>query len=167
MFSKDVKYVDFNNVEHVEKLHFHMMVPEFADLEFNPTFEGSSLSEWIREGMSSGNGQKVYTVFKLLIANSYGRRSADGSEFEKRADWTEKFFNSLAYEEFFVWLVSDPKNGEAFWEGIVPSKINQLIPDNTDGAKPKKKLTDMTKDELFAAVKALEESRRVPKEIEV
>ena len=41
MFQHTVTYKDFNDVEHVEKLNFHIMSPEIADLEFNPIFEGS------------------------------------------------------------------------------------------------------------------------------
>lgn len=155
MFSKDVKYTDFNGKEQTEKLHFHMMVPEFADLEFNPTFQGATLSEWVRDGMTSGNMVKIYTIFKLLIVNSYGRRSEDGATFMKREVWTDQFLNSMAYEEFFVWLVRDPKNAEKFWKAIVPEKINELIPDNAINGK--KELHEMSHQELLELYKKKEE----------
>ena len=155
MFKTTVTYKDFNGNEHVEELHFHMMAPEFADLQFNPTFE-NGLGEYVREAMKSGDGQKVYTFFKLMMVNSYGRRSEDGSRFVKKPEFTEDFLNSNAYEEFFMWLIGDPKNAEAFWNGIVPEKIVSRVEqlESQGTGDQKKRLQDMSKEELVAMMQA-------------
>lgn len=157
MFSRTVTYNNFNEVEVQEDLYFNMLVPEFADLEFNPTFEGS-LSDYIKTAMENGDGQKVYTFFKLMIVNSYGRRTADGSEFHKKAEWTEKFLNSRAYEEFFLWLVGDPKNAEKFWHGIVPQKLIDKV-EELEANSSKKKLKDLSREELLALWQKTEKER--------
>lgn len=149
MFKTTVTYKDFNDKVHVEDLYFHMMAPEFADLEFNTDFGDTKMSDYIREAMASGDGRKVYTFFKLMIVNSYGRRSEDGSEFIKREEFTEKFLNSRAYEEFFMWLVTDPKNAEKFWNGILPERIAEQAAELEAANAGKKNLKDMSKEELL------------------
>lgn len=151
MFTTTVTYKDFNDVEHTEKIHFHMMAPEFADMEFRAEFDGS-LGDYVRDAMKSGDGAKVYTFFKLMIVNSYGRRSEDGSEFVKKPEFTEQFLNSRAYEEFFMWLVEDPKNAEKFWTGIVPEKLKDKVKELEASDDGKKRVQDMTREELVAAL---------------
>lgn len=148
MFTTSVTYVDFNDKPHNEKLYFHMMVPEYADLQFNPTFDGS-LSDYIKEAMLSGEGQKIYTFFKMMVVNAYGRRSEDGANFRKNPQWTEDFLNSRAWEQFFLWLTDDPKNAEAFWNGIFPEAMREKV-ESIEGEKSieKKKLTELTQAEL-------------------
>jgi hypothetical protein len=154
MFKHTVKYTGFDNVEHTEDLYFHMMVPDFADLEFNPTFDGS-LSEFIKETMRSGEGEKIYTIFKMLVVNSYGRRSADMTRFDKKAEWTEQFLNSLAWEQFFLWLTDDKtghKNAEAFWNGIFPETLrDKVVEIEGEDGRAKKSLRNMSREELEAA----------------
>jgi uncharacterized protein with von Willebrand factor type A (vWA) domain len=156
MFQYTVTYKDFNDVEHVEKLHFHIMVPEIADLEFNPVFDGS-MGDYVRQAMASGEGQKIYTFFKMLIVNSYGRRSEDGAKFLKREEFTEDFLNSPAYEKFFEWLTLDSpdgKNAEKFWAGIMPERIIKEADavEKEAAAAGKKDITQMTREELVEAM---------------
>lgn len=149
MFKHTVEYRDFNDKKIVEDLYFHMMAPEFADLEFNPTFkEEGGMSDYIKQAMSSGEGQKVYTFFKLMIVNSYGRRSEDGSEFVKKPEFTEKFLNSRAYEEFFMWLVMNPKNAETFFNSLIPEKLLKEVEGVEQNSK--KSIQDMSREELQA-----------------
>jgi len=160
VFKHTVTYNDFNGKEHTEDLYFHIMAPEFADLEFNPEF-GGSLSDYVRDAMKSGEGAKVYTFFKMMIVNSYGRRSEDGARFVKKADFTEDFLNSNAYEEFFMWLVSNSKNAEVFWNGIMPEKLSEFTKE-IEASSTKKDLKDLTKDELVAM---MQERLNSPKEV--
>lgn len=152
MFKHTVTYNDFNGVQHVEDLYFHIMVPEFADLQFNPNFDGD-MAEYIKEAMRSDEAQKVYTFFKLMIVNSYGRRVENGAEFYKKSEWTERFLNSLAYEEFFIWLIVDPNNGADFFNALVPPRMVEMIAaaeEKKPAEEKLKKPQDMTKEELLA-----------------
>lgn len=153
MFKTTVTYLDFNDKPHVEDLYFHMMVPEWVDLEFNTEFDGS-LSDYIKEAMKSGDGQKIYTFFKMMVVNSYGRRSEDGSEFIKKPEFSEKFLNSPAWEQFFLWLTDDTnghKNAEAYWNGILPEAMRDKVKEleEAQGVAEKKDLKDMSKEELL------------------
>lgn len=167
MFKKTVTYKNFNDVECTEDLYFHMMAPEFADLEFNPTF-GGSLASYIKEAMLSGEGQKVYTFFKMMIVNSYGRRSEDGSKFLKRPEFTEEFLNSPAYEQFFLWLTiesPDGKNGEAFWNAIIPESLRGKDGELEKQLGDKRALKDLSRAELEALLEKVS-STSAPKVID-
>lgn len=154
MFKTTVQFKDFNDNNVTEDLYFHMLAPEFADLQFNPT-TGGDLSKYIKEAMRSGDGQKIYTFFKLLVVNSYGRRSEDGSKFIKKAEFSEEFLNSRAWEQLFLWLTDDPKNAESFWNGIFPEAMRDKVREleEKQGAA-KKELRELTKEDL---VKMLQE----------
>jgi hypothetical protein len=150
VFKITVAYKDFNDNQRNEDLYFHMMAPELAELEFNTAFDGS-LSDYIKEAMTSGEGRKIYTFFKMLVVNSYGRRSEDGSEFVKRAEFTEKFLNSPAWEQFFLWLTDDPKNAETYWNGIFPESMKEKVKEleAAQAVTDKKDLKDLSKEELM------------------
>lgn len=149
MFTIQVAYDDFNGKKHTEQLYFHMMVPEWADLEFNPMFDGS-LSDYIKEAMSSGENAKIYTFFKMMVVNSYGRRSEDGSRFNKKPEWTEEFLNSPAWEQFFLWLTDDTKQAQKYWDGIFPEAMKDKVAEleKGDGKTAPKKLSELSKEEL-------------------
>lgn len=149
MFKTTVTYKDFNDKQHTEDLYFHIMTPELADLNFNAEFD-DDMGVYIREAMTSGNMRKIYVLFKLLIVNSYGRRSEDGSKFTKNQEWTEEFLNSRAYEEFFVKLIEDAKFAESFWKGIMPERLLEQSAEIE--AETKKKPIDMSKDELLVLI---------------
>lgn len=173
MFVKEITYKDFNDKPHTEKLHFHMMAPEMADLEFNTVFETGpdgkgGLGDYVREAMNSGDGRKVYTFFKMMIVNAYGLRSEDGSRFSKKPEFTEAFLNSRAYEEFFMWLVGDPKNAEAFWLGIMPERLAEIADqlENDSEGKPKKHIKDMSREELLDLMQKRLDEKREPAQVE-
>lgn len=153
MFKNTVTYKDFNDRQHTEDLYFHILAPEFADLQFNPDF-GNDMGTYIKEAMRSGDGAKIYVFFKLMIVNSYGRRSEDGSRFHKKPEWTEEFLNSNAYEAFFMWLVENPQNAEQFWNGIVPQAMLEKVAEleKEQETAGKKKLGELSKEELVAMI---------------
>lgn len=148
MFTTTVTYKDFNDKQHTEQLYFHIMVTELVDLEFDTNFEDGGLSTYIRNTMNEGDGRKIYALFKLLIVQSYGRRSEDGSEFIKSPEITKKFMASQAYDEFFMWLVLDPKNAEKFFLGIMPGRLSEYTQEVETGNSGKKKIQDMSREEL-------------------
>lgn len=149
MFTIQVAYEDLNGKKHNEQLYFHMMVPEWADLEFNATFDGS-MSDYVKDAMQSGEGAKIYTLFKMLVANSYGRRTEDGAFFQKDPKWTEEFLNRPGWEQFFLWLTDDPKNAQKFWEGIFPAAMQEKVAEleKAQGKTKEKRLSELTKEEL-------------------
>lgn len=151
MFTHTVKYKDFNDVEHTEVLHFHLSSPEMLDLQFNAEVDGE-LDKFIEQGVRSGEGRKLWIIFKLLIVNSYGRRSEDGAKFIKRPEYTEDFLNSPAFEKFFEWVLLDSpdgKHGKEFYNAIMPERLKgDMARLEGEAQAGKKKLTELSREEL-------------------
>lgn len=155
VFKYTAHYTDFNGKDCVKDLYFHMMAPEMVDLEFNPMVNGS-MSDFVKNAFKENDGAKIYVFSKLMIVNSYGKRSDDGSSFIKKPEYTEEFINSPAYEAFFLWLtLEDPSGGhmQKFWEGIVPDRVMKQVQELEAAAEKqpdKKTIQDMTKEEIVA-----------------
>lgn len=152
MFKRTVNYKDFNGKDHAEDLYFNISTPEMMDLQFNPEV-GGDLGEFVKAGIKSGDGRRLWIIFKLLIVNSYGRRSEDGAEFRKRAEWTEDFINSRAFEAFFEWLLLDSTDGahaKEFYNAIMPERIRDAVELEDSTTTNKKKLSEMSREELQA-----------------
>lgn len=153
MFQKTVTFKDFNDVEHTEKLYFHLSVPDAMDLQFNPEVEGD-MGKWVSDMMKSGENRKVWIFFKLLVVNSYGRRSEDGSKFSKRAEFTQDFLDSNAWEKFFEWLLLDSpdgKNAKLFWDGVMPDRLLKEVQEleaQNEKTGGKKNLKDLSREDL-------------------
>ncbi len=101
---------------------------------------------------------KIYVLFKMLIVNSYGRRSQDGANFIKKEEWTEEFLNSPAYEALFMWLMTDPDNATAFYDGILPQKVLDQLQEieskksTESGEKPK--IDQLSREELVKMIQS-------------
>ena len=168
MFEHIVTYKDFNGTEHTEKLHFHLSSPEMLDLQFNPEVDGD-LDKFITAGIRSGEGQKLWIIFKLLIINSYGRRSEDGAKFIKKPEFTEDFINSPAFEKFFEWLLLDSpdgKHGKEFYNAIMPERLKGEMAKLEAEGGGKKKLTDLSREELEKLYLEKVQSNATPKVID-
>lgn len=169
MFKHTVTYKDFNGKQHTEDLYFHLSSPEVLDLNYNPMLDGD-MANFIREGIGNAENRKLWIIFKLLILNSYGRRSEDGARFSKKAEWTDEFLDSPPYEKFFEWLLLDSPDGKhakEFYNAIMPDRLKGEMGalDSSDG-DAKQKLRELSHEELQKLyLEKLEETKN-PKVIE-
>lgn len=169
MFQHTVEYFDFNGAKRTEALHFHISTPEMMDLQYNPMVDGD-LDKFITEGIQSGDGRKLWTIFKLLIVNSYGRRSADGSRFVKNPEFTEEFLNSPAYEKFFEWVLLDSpdgKHGTEFYNGIMSERLKADAAKLTKGGEKDNRpsLDQLSQEDLLRLLEEVKSGKK-PKVIE-
>lgn len=145
MFKYTATYDDpFTGEPTTEDVYCNLIAPELAKLELG--FEGG-FGEYVKKVLASNDGKQIFQMFESLVGTAYGRRSEDGKHFAKRKEWTEEFLVSQAWESMFLWLTekSDGSNANAFWNGVVPKKLNDEITRTTNKA-----ITDLSKDELLA-----------------
>ena len=68
-------------------------------------------------------------IFKNLLLRSYGEKSEDGKSFIKSEEKSKAFTQTIAYDTFFMELVTNPEAAAEF--------INALIPDFDEVDKAK------------------------------
>lgn len=119
MIKKVIKYTDFNGNENEEVAYFNLTKSECARMEMGT--EGG-LSKYMMEVVESGDNKKLIELFDKVILDSYGVKSEDGKRFVKTAEMREQFAQSLAYDELFMEIASNPEYAETFMSGIVPAQ---------------------------------------------
>ena len=75
-----ITYTDFNGEKRTEKYHFNLSRTELTDLEL--AYPGG-LSSILKSIAAEEDPKKIFDMFKILVAKSYGLRSDDGRSFVK------------------------------------------------------------------------------------
>lgn len=133
MYSRKVKYEDFDGNQQEETLYFHISKAELYDLESK---EETSFSKMLIELGNNLDGAKIVSTFKTLIIKSYGIKTEDGKHFKKSPSIVEDFIYSAAYDQLFTELMEDPEDALKFLAAILPL-------DNDQKAKIEKPLADV------------------------
>ena len=124
MFKKTMTYTDYDGNERTEDFYFNLTKAELLEMELST--EGG-LEKMINKIISAKDTAKIVSVFKELIAKSYGEKSADGKRFIKSKEQTEAFMQTEAYSELFLELATNTKSAEDFVNGITP-KFDGVVP---------------------------------------
>ena len=66
-------------------------------------------------------------MFKGLILDSYGEKSADGIQFEKSDSIRKRFEQSEAYSELFMELATNSESAANFINGIIPKDLRDQV----------------------------------------
>lgn len=120
MIAKEIKYMDYDGIEHVEKFYFHMNKAEL--IEMNMGIEGG-MEAMLRRIVETQDVKRIMEMVKDLIKASYGEKSGDGKRFIKNDELLEAFMQSEAYVELFMELAADADKLGEFVRGILPADI--------------------------------------------
>lgn len=124
MLKKTIKYTDYNGVERTEDFYFNLTKAEVMEMEMSET---GGLAESIQRIVAAQDTPAIIAVFKKLVLDAYGERSADGREFLKEDvngyRLCNKFKQTEAYSILFMELATDDKAAAAFINGIVPADM--------------------------------------------
>lgn len=121
MFTKIVKYQDFNGNERTQTCYFHMTKAEI--LEFNMN-KPDGIIAYITRMMNAKRNDLVFATFKELILAAYGERTEDG-RFVKNAQMRDAFACSEAYSELFMEVVQNEESMAAFVNGLIPQNVSK------------------------------------------
>lgn len=124
MLKETIKYLDYNNVERTEDYYFNLSESEI--IEFASTEEGD-LAEELRKMVAAQDGGRIMRTFKKLLAMSYGEKSPDGRRFEKKdGELAKAFFETQAYNQLFLRLVTEPEYAAKFIAAVIPQNIPDM-----------------------------------------
>lgn len=122
MFTTTVTYTDFNGTERTETCRFNLSQPEV--IEMDASYPGG-LEQTLRDVIDEKDPMKILAVFKKLLLESYGEKTADGKRFVKSKEISEAFSQTGAYEEIYMRIMRDTDFAIEFVNKIMPEKVQQ------------------------------------------
>lgn len=133
MIKKTITFKDFNGVERKEDHYFNLSESELIELEYGVKGGYNALLQQI---IDSQDTPSIMKVFKDIIMRSYGKKSLDGTRFEKSEEITNAFLQSNAYNAMFLEFIGNPKVFAEFLAGIIPKdladKLDKMEKENSD-----------------------------------
>ena len=117
MFKKTIKYTDFDGNEREETFYFNLTEAEVTKMELGAS---GGYSNMLRRIIASQDSAEIMKTFERFIIDSYGEKSADGREFVKSPEITQKFMSTEAYSKLFIELCTDTNAAAAFANGVLP-----------------------------------------------
>lgn len=120
MYSRKIKYTDYDGNEREEEFFFHLNKAEV--LEMQMSYDGG-LDKVLRKIIEAKDQKRLIEMFKMIILKSYGEKSADGRRFIKNPEIVEAFTQTEAYSELFMLLSTDDDVAAEFINGILPQRL--------------------------------------------
>lgn len=113
-----ITYTDFNGEKRTEKYYFNMSRTELTDLEL--AYPGG-LSSILKSIAAEEDPKKIFDMFKILVAKSYGLRSDDGRSFVKSDKISAEFAQTAAYDQLIMDFFQTDNYAVNFVRGILPA----------------------------------------------
>lgn len=130
MLKKTIEYEDFNGVNRKEDFYFYFSKAELMEKELSTT---GGLADMIQKIIDTQDTPQLIKLFKSLVLDAYGEKSADGKRFIKVDEVTgvrlaDRFAQTEAYSNLFMELATDSEAAAAFVNGIIPKGLE--VPQN-------------------------------------
>lgn len=143
MITKTINYIDFEENEVKATFDFHLSKAEIAELNFLE--DGRTLDEvLVTMSKDSTNIRTVMNLLKDILRAAVGKKSDDGKRFVKNDEVRSELFDTDAYSELLIEIMSDPKAAAEFITGVLPRDLRTEYKKTLGG----KNLEDMSADEL-------------------
>jgi len=121
MLKKTLTYTDYNDTERTEDFYFNLTKAEVMEMEMSTT---GGLAVMITNVVAAKDTPAIIKIFKELVLNSYGEKSADGKRFIKSRALADEFSQTEAFSNLFMELATDATAAADFVNGIIPKQVN-------------------------------------------
>jgi len=120
MFKKTVEYDDYDGNRRKEDFYFHLSGAELIEME---AATPGGMEARLMQVVKDNDGGEIVKVFTELVRKTYGKKSEDGRRFQKSDEIWNEFYESSAYDIFFMGLVTDANACAEFANAILPQKM--------------------------------------------
>jgi len=121
MFKHTVKYADWNGVQKERDLYFNLTETDINHLQMS--YPGG-LKAILEKIVKEVDNVEILKMFDMLVEKSYGVKSPDGERFMKGGEVFKAFQESVAYDEFFKWMLEGKgENASVFANAILPPQL--------------------------------------------
>lgn len=124
MFKRTITYKDLDGNTFTEDFYFHYSTAEATELK---AVFGENMQDRIQALIQTKNAKEVIHIFRGVIADSVGRKSANGKSFIKTDEFRDEFMGSDAYSEMLLWLLSDQNNMALLVNGLFPKNMTERV----------------------------------------
>lgn len=122
MLKRTIEYANYDGVMVKEDFYFNLTRSELTMMEMS---EDGGLTAKLQAIVDSKNGKLIMQTFHDLLLKSYGVKSPDGRRFMKSDEISKEFSETLAFDELFTELITDPEKALAFVQAIIPKELTQ------------------------------------------
>lgn len=126
MITKEIEYEDFHGIKQSEEFFFNLKKSELIELDNSIP---GGLQNFSKRITNERDTKALMTLFKELILKAYGKPSDDGKRFIKSEELSKEFYDSAAFDELYMWLLTDVDHATEFFTALVPSMPSEQ--DNT------------------------------------
>ena len=127
MLKKSITFTDYNGNTRTEDHYFNLNKAEIAEMQLSVN---GGMDVMLQEIVDAKDNASIMKVFKDLILKSYGKKHADGVQFEKSEEISRKFEQSEAYSTLFMELITDSTKAAEFVTGIMPKDLADELAKN-------------------------------------
>lgn len=120
MLKKDITYNNFNGQPVTEPFYFHLSQAELLRMEVSTK---GGLQKALEAMVAAEDGAAIMDFMEKFIKSSVGKKSDDGSRFNKSPEILDDFISSPAYDTLFMELITNPDKAAEFLNGIVPKEM--------------------------------------------
>lgn len=153
MLKKTITFIDFDGDEVTEDFYFNVNTVEAAKITAKAD---GDLEKHAQKIAKSKDMELMIDFIEMMILDSYGEKTADGSQFIKNPEIRSKFEHSAAYAELFEELLMEPSQTQAFGKGIVQHTKRSKGGSESPNAKAAKLLKEQRRRAQLAVVNAEE-----------
>lgn len=157
MYRKVITYIDFNGNQKTGNFYFNLTRPELVEMQRSPLVEMQKIIDRIRS-MEDPETEltveekdmiqdKMGTILRDLVIQSYGIKSEDGERFTKRIGNRrfgvgEDFVETMAYDALYMEMLGNPKNLINFVRMIIPANLQSELENNSEFKASMKELEE-------------------------
>lgn len=124
MLKKTITYTDYNGNERTEDFYFNLNKTELTKMQLSVN---GGLDTMIQTVIDTKDNATLMKIFDDLIMKSYGKKHADGIQFEKSEEISRVFSQTEAYNVLFMELCTNAKAAAEFVNGIIPHDLVEEI----------------------------------------
>jgi len=116
MIKESITYVDYDGIERTENFYFNFSKAELTIMDLSET---GGLKKRLETIIASLDSAEIVSMFKKIVLDAYGEKSADGRRFVKNDDVRNDFMHTEAFSILFTKLASDAEYATKFINGLM------------------------------------------------
>lgn len=125
MYTKTIEFEGFDGIKRKEDFSFNINKAELTKLL--TTSGDYTLDKVVERLGKERNGKKIIEIFEEILHTAYGKRSLDGRKFEKSEEIWLDFYQTEAYSNLFMELVTDAAKAADFINKIIPKSLAEEV----------------------------------------